>query len=68
MQDGVQGLYVPERSPAALADALEQLARDPERGRAMGAAGRRAMEAAFDADRNVAVLERLFRDWSGRRR
>jgi glycosyltransferase involved in cell wall biosynthesis len=59
--DGEHGLYVPERAPAALADALETLARDPGRRRAMGAAGRRRMEAMFDTDTNVTVLERLLR-------
>jgi glycosyltransferase involved in cell wall biosynthesis len=59
--DGEHGLYVPERSPEAVADALAALARDPERRRAMGAAGRRRMEALFDADRNVEALDRLLR-------
>lgn len=61
MQDGVHGLYVPERDPVALAEALESLARDPERCRTMGAAGRRAAEALFDAEKNAATLEALFR-------
>jgi glycosyltransferase involved in cell wall biosynthesis len=61
MEDGVHGLYVPERDPEALAHALETLARDPERRRAMGAAGRRQVEALFDAETNVAALEPLFR-------
>jgi glycosyltransferase involved in cell wall biosynthesis len=53
MEDGVHGIFVPEQSPSALADALEALARDPERGRAIGAAGRRQIEALFDARKNV---------------
>ena len=61
MEDGVHGLFVPEQSPKALADALEGLARDPERGRAIGAAGRRQIEALFDARKNVVALEALFR-------
>ncbi len=62
MEDGVHGLYVPERDPRALADAFDTLARDPERRRAMGAAGRRQIEALFDSDKNVATLETLFRE------
>jgi glycosyltransferase involved in cell wall biosynthesis len=61
MEDGVHGLYVPERAPRALADALETLARDPERRRIMGEAGRQRVEMLFDTEKNVAVLENLFR-------
>jgi glycosyltransferase involved in cell wall biosynthesis len=61
MEDGVHGLFVPEQSPKALADALEALARDPERGRAIGTAGRRQIEALFDARKNVVALDQLFR-------
>jgi glycosyltransferase involved in cell wall biosynthesis len=59
--DGEHGLYVPERAPEALAGALETLYRDPARRQAMGLAGRRRMEAMFDTERNVGVLEALFR-------
>ena len=61
MEDGTHGLYVPEQSPQELAAALESLARDPERCRAMGAAGRRKIEELFDAEKNVAALDPLFR-------
>ncbi|MBF8288179.1 MAG: glycosyl transferase, group 1, partial [Candidatus Rokubacteria bacterium] len=45
VEDGVTGLLVPPRDPAGLARALEALAVDPERARAMGAAGRLAVAA-----------------------
>ena len=61
MVDGVHGIFVPEQSPKMLADAIEALARDPERCRAIGAAGRREIEALFDAEKNVAALDPLFR-------
>jgi glycosyltransferase involved in cell wall biosynthesis len=61
MEDGQYGLFTPERSPAALAAALETLARDPERRRAMGRAGRQMVEALFDTAKNVGTLEALFR-------
>lgn len=59
--DGEHGLYVPERDPEALAGALETLYRDPARRYAMGLAGRKRMEIMFDTERNVSVLEGLFR-------
>jgi glycosyltransferase involved in cell wall biosynthesis len=61
MEHGRQGLFVPEQSPQELAAALEALARDPERCRAMGAEGRRAIEALFDTEQNTATLDALFR-------
>lgn len=60
-EDGVHGLWIPDRSPQVLADVLESLAKNPERGRAIGQAGRQQIEAFFDADKNVAALEPLFR-------
>jgi glycosyltransferase involved in cell wall biosynthesis len=61
MEDECQGVYVPEHDPPALADALERLARDPDLCRAMGEAGRRKIEELFDTEKNVALLESLFR-------
>lgn len=58
MEDGREGLYVPERDPEALADALEGLARDPEKRRRMGEAGRRRVEEMFDI-RKTTFLETL---------
>jgi glycosyltransferase involved in cell wall biosynthesis len=61
MEDGQYGLFVPDRAPQALAAALETLARDPARRRAMGAGGRQMVEALFDTAKNVGTLEALFR-------
>lgn len=51
---GETGLLVPVRSAAALAAALQALARDPARRRAMGEAGLRRARAQFDEARIVA--------------
>ncbi|HET8541480.1 MAG TPA: glycosyltransferase [Anaeromyxobacter sp.] len=57
--DGATGLLVPERDPAALADAMERLARDGALGARLAAAAREAVRERFDRTRNVAMLEEL---------
>lgn len=60
---GTTGLLVPARDPAALAGAMERLARDPAERRRLGAAGRRKALDAFDqrrcVDLTLATYERL---------
>ena len=51
IEDGVSGLLVPERDEAALAGALQRLAREPGRWVAMGRAGRAKIEMEYDIDR-----------------
>lgn len=46
--DGVNGFQVPVRDVEALAEAMLQMVRDPERARAMGEAGRRLCEERFE--------------------
>jgi glycosyltransferase involved in cell wall biosynthesis len=48
VDDGVQGLLVPQRDPKALADALERLIGDDGLRRKLGAAGRLRVEEKFD--------------------
>ena len=62
---GVTGLEVPLRDVAGLAQALEALARDPERRRAMGDAGRARVAAQFTrrvmAERHLALYHGVMR-------
>jgi glycosyltransferase involved in cell wall biosynthesis len=57
--DGVTGRLVPPRDDAALAAALLDLAHDPARRRACGAAGRERAEALFDLRRMVDDYRRV---------
>jgi glycosyltransferase involved in cell wall biosynthesis len=62
VQDGVTGVLVPPKHPAALAQALGSLLKDPLRRRAMGAAGRAAVAERFGLDRTLAALDELYRE------
>jgi glycosyltransferase involved in cell wall biosynthesis len=63
VQDGVTGLLVPPRDPAALAQALLYLLRHPEQGRMFGEAGRKRVEQHFTsthmAARTVQIYQQL---------
>jgi len=58
--DGATGLVVPSGDAVALAAAADELARDPVRARALGAAGRRTA-AAFPRDAALAALVATWR-------
>lgn len=58
--DGVEGHVVGTRDSEGMARALEDLWSDPDRRRAMGAAGRRRVEREFTLERQVADFRRLF--------
>jgi glycosyltransferase involved in cell wall biosynthesis len=60
VEDGVSGVLIPPGRTDLLVEAVEGLAADPARRRALGAAGRAKVEAEFDASRSVRRLARLF--------
>ncbi len=57
---GQTGWLVPPRDPAALAQALDEAADDPERCRRYGEAARLRVEHEFSIDATVAAYERLW--------
>jgi colanic acid/amylovoran biosynthesis glycosyltransferase len=59
VEDGQTGLLVPPQDPAALADALERLARDPELGRRLGRAGRAKVLREFELTDNATKLTNM---------
>jgi colanic acid/amylovoran biosynthesis glycosyltransferase len=61
INDGVTGLMVPQRDPAALAVAIESLLEDPDLRVRLAGRARRLVEAEFDAHRNAAHLRDIFR-------
>jgi glycosyltransferase involved in cell wall biosynthesis len=63
---GETGLLLDDSRPESIAHALETVLADPERGRAMGAAGRCRVAAAFGRDRYVDDVERLYRSLAAR--
>jgi len=58
--DGETGLLIPANAPAALADSVVSLLRDPERAERMGAAGRARVEAGYTLRRFVERTEDLY--------
>lgn len=58
--DGENGLLVPPRDAAALADALERLIDSPETRRRMGAAGREAVERLYTEEKVVQATLDLY--------
>lgn len=62
IDDGEQGLLVEPQDPAAFANAVAQVLRDPERGRQMGERGRERRRTEFDIDVMVRRLEALYEE------
>ena len=60
LRNGETGLMVPQRDPAALADAIEKLLADPELRVRLAGRARRLVEAEFDVRRNAALLRETF--------
>jgi len=60
--DGVDGMLVPVGGIDAIAEALEQLARDPSRRRAMGRAGRERVVARYRVGRLIDDVDALYRE------
>jgi len=65
--DGETGILVPERDPAALAEAIANLQRDPRLGRRLGKNGRKKVLAEYDLVKNTRVLYSLLTGQSLRR-
>ena len=65
---GLTGWLVPPHDPAALAQALNQAADDPERCRRYGEAARLRVEHEFSIEATVAAYERLWASILGLRR
>jgi colanic acid/amylovoran biosynthesis glycosyltransferase len=66
VEEGVSGLLVPPARADLLADAVETLARDPERRREMGRAGRRKVAAEFDVHRSAEQIHATFSSFLAR--
>jgi glycosyltransferase involved in cell wall biosynthesis len=64
--DGLTGLLVPPGDPAALAEAVIRLLRDPDLAAAYGRAGRARVERELRVDTMVAHTEALYEELLGR--
>jgi rhamnosyl/mannosyltransferase len=62
VQNGTTGFVVPPANPDAMARAVKMLVADPERGQAMGKAGRRRVEERFAVERMICSIESLYQE------
>jgi glycosyltransferase involved in cell wall biosynthesis len=67
VDDGRTGRLVPIGDPAALADALADVLKDPVAAAALGVAGQRRVTEVLDPDRLVAEVEAVYRSVLHRR-
>lgn len=67
VRDGETGVLVPPGDTARLAEAVEELAADPERARELGRRGRELAESRFSLERMTDALEREYLAVSARR-
>jgi glycosyltransferase involved in cell wall biosynthesis len=65
VQHGETGLLVPPESPGALADAVEELLRNPRRRKEFGLAGRRRVEALFTTESHALQLLGVYKSLLG---
>ncbi len=60
VEDGVNGILVPEHDPAAISSAIEQLISDPEQARRLGDRGREIARKKFSIETTVRALRQVF--------
>lgn len=60
IESGRNGVLVPEKDPEALAAAIDELIRDPDRRRALAVGGRATVVERFDRSRNIHQLVDVF--------
>lgn len=61
VRDGITGIIVPKRDPAATADAIFKIISNPQIAEAMGKAGRDHVTRNYEWNENVSRMETLYR-------
>jgi glycosyltransferase involved in cell wall biosynthesis len=64
---GENGLLVPQKDPAALADAIRKLIEDPHLRRRLGDAGARTVREKFSCEPGIDQVAKLLRKSTARR-
>ncbi|HYC54782.1 MAG TPA: glycosyltransferase family 4 protein [Candidatus Binatia bacterium] len=62
VEEGVSGLMIPQRDPAAMADALEKIASDPQLAARLRAEAHAKVRRIWDRNRNLEELASLFNE------
>lgn len=63
VENEVNGILVPEKNPEAIAFAIEDLAKNPEKRRMLGKAGREKIVAEFEFRKNSLKMRRALAEW-----
>ena len=61
--DGETGILVPPKNPKALADAISNMLRNPERSREMGIKGQKRLVQEFSVDKMIVETEKIYEEF-----
>jgi len=62
VEDGTTGIIVPPEDPTQLSDAILELVKNEDKRSQMGEAGRRRAERLFSIEKNIAQIEKLYKE------
>jgi glycosyltransferase involved in cell wall biosynthesis len=68
VDDGINGILVPQHDPEAIADAIAKILNNPDLGNQMGEEGRKKIEKGFNIKIETGKLEEIFKETTHKRR
>jgi glycosyltransferase involved in cell wall biosynthesis len=68
VDDGINGILVPQHDPEAIADAIAKILNNPDLGNRMGEEGRKKIEKGFNIKIETGKLEEIFKETTHHKR